>query len=88
VSVAQVIGWLLVAMSAIAATRMWWYDRRLQQHRVAGALPSAYRFVPLRWRRDLYSAAGEPLLRGARRALWVMYGCGFAGMVFLAAGAR
>jgi hypothetical protein len=88
VNLAQVLGWLLVAVAAIAATRMWWFDRRLQAFRAEGTAGGSYRFIPLRWRRELYTTEATPLLRKTWQAMWTMYGTAFLAMLFLAAGAR
>ncbi len=87
-SVLEVIGWLLIVASAGSAIQMWWYDRRLQERRVTKQAASAYALVPLRWRKVLYTQEAQPLVHRARRAMWVMYGFAFLGMLFLAAGAR
>ena len=84
---AQVLGWLLVAFAAVAATRMWWFDRRLQAFRAEGTARRSYSLVPLRWRRELYTTEAIPLLRRTWQSMWTMYVAAFLGMLFLLAGA-
>lgn len=87
-NLAQVFGWLLVAVAAIAATRMWWFDRRLQSFRAEGTARGSYYFIPLRWRSELYTTEARPLLRQTWQAMWMMYGSAFLAILLLAAGAR
>ena len=61
-------------------------DRQLQAYRLADKHPSAYLFVPVRWRRELYKPEGHHLVDRAWNSLLAMYALAILGMVLVAAG--
>lgn len=82
----RVVGWALFAAGAWHALRTSSLDRQMQRYRVPGASPAAYFFVPLRWRRRLYTEEGQALVGEAWRTLLRMHGFTLAGMVVMAFG--
>ena len=81
-----VLGWVLIAVAAFFAVAMHRADRRMQAFRVPQARASAYLLVPLRWKRELYTAEGQALVGKAWRLMFVMYAAALAGMVLLSQG--
>ena len=81
----DVLGWTLVAGAAALAIRMNLLDRRMQQFRAPGMPATAYIFVPVRWRRRLYTPDGQELVGKAWRTMALMYALGLLGAVFLSA---
>lgn len=79
-------GWLLIGMSAALASAMYRTDRRLQAFRAPGQPPSAYRLVPVRWKRSLYTAEGRPLVARAWGLMALMYILALAGVMLLSRG--
>jgi hypothetical protein len=79
-------GFLLFAAAAVCALFYWYVDRQLQAFRLADKPPSAYLFVPVRWRRELYRPEGHHLVDRAWSLLVAMYGLAIVGMVLIAAG--
>lgn len=65
------LGWLLFAGAAFYAIQVWKSDRELQRFRAPGQNSSRYALVPLRWKPELYSDSGHPVLAAAKRA-WLM----------------
>ena len=63
---AKVIGWALLAIGIFFLLRTARLDRRLQKFRAPGAPRAAYLGQLGRWRRDLYRAEGQPLIRPTR----------------------
>jgi hypothetical protein len=76
----------MVAAAAVCAGSYWYVDRRLQAFRLADKSPSAYLFVPVRWRRELYKPEGHDLVDRALSLLVMMYGLAIIGMLLIAAG--
>jgi hypothetical protein len=65
---ANAIRWVLLAIGIYFLLRTAWLDRRLQRFRSAGAPAAAYLGKFGRWRRDLYTSEGQPLIASTRRA--------------------
>jgi hypothetical protein len=84
--VLQVLGWILVAVGAIAGVRANLADRALQEYRLPNTPPSAYWFVPLRIREDLYRPEGHYLVGRAWRMTGVMYGSALLGAILIVLG--
>ena len=82
----KIAGFLLFGAAAVCAGRYWHVDRQLQAFRLADRPRSAYLFVPVRWRRELYRPEGHHLVDRAWRLLLAMYGLAIVGMVLIAAG--
>lgn len=80
------LGWILIGLSAFFAVAMHRVDRRMQAFRVPDAPPGAYAFVPLRWRRALYTERGRALVGQAWRLMLLMYGAALVGVVCLSRG--
>lgn len=79
-------GWILICGAAALAVAMGRTDRRLQKFRAPGHPPSAYRLVPTRWRRRLYTEEGRALVGRAWGLMVVMYLVTIAGIVLLSRG--
>jgi hypothetical protein len=79
-------GWILVGVAAVLAVAMHRADRRMQTFRVPGAPASAFTFVPLRWRSQLYTKEGQPLVRRAWGLMVMMYAVATLGIVLLSQG--
>jgi hypothetical protein len=61
-------GWALVGIGIFFLLRTAWLDRRLQRFRAPGVLPASYLGKFGRWRRELYTAEGQPLIAPTRLA--------------------
>jgi len=83
--VSDVVGWALIAGAAALAIRMNLLDRRMQQFRAPDMPATAYFFVPVRWRRHLYTPDGQELVGKAWRTMALMYAVGLVGAAFLSA---
>jgi hypothetical protein len=81
-----VLGWILIGVAAFFAVAMHRADRQMQAFRAPGVRPSAYFLVPLRWKRELYTAEGQELVGKAWWFMFLMYGAAFFGMVLLSRG--
>ena len=81
-----VAGWALIALAAMLAIGMHRADRRMQDFRAPGQPAGAYRMVPLRWRRALYTADGQKLVGTAWRLMALMYVVALGGMALLTQG--
>jgi hypothetical protein len=79
-------GWILFGVAALLAVAMHRADQRMQAFRAPGAPHSAFRIVPLRWRRELYTAEGQALVGRAWRLTVMMYGVAAAGMFLVSMG--
>jgi len=82
----KLAGFVLFGAAALCAISYWYVDRQLQAYRLADKPPSAYLFVPVRWRRELYRPEGHHLVDRAWSLLRAMYALAIAGMVLIAAG--
>ena len=82
----RLFGFTLFAAAAVCAIISWYVDRQLQRHRLEGKPPTAYLFVPIRWKRELYRPEGHQLVEKAWGVLIAMYALAFAGMVLIAIG--
>src|SRR4051794_30054885 len=58
-SMFRIAGFILVAVAAGCAVGYWHVDRQLQAFRLESRPSSAYLFVPIRWRRELYKPEGH-----------------------------
>jgi hypothetical protein len=83
-TVLHLAAFALFAVAAYHAVRMHGFDRRLQSFRAPDAPPRSFLLVPLRWREQLYTPEGLPLLRGAVRAMLMMYGWGLGALILFA----
>ncbi|HYC31946.1 MAG TPA: hypothetical protein VEB59_06620 [Gemmatimonadales bacterium] len=81
-----VLGWAAIGLSAAFALAMHRADRRMQAYRAPGVRPGAYGIVPLRWKRNLYTAPGHDLVGKAWRSMLLMYVAALAGVVLLSQG--
>ena len=63
---AKIVGWGLLAIGTFFLLRTARLDRRLQKFRAQEAPRAAYLGQLGRWRRELYSAEGQPLIRPTR----------------------
>ena len=79
-------GWILFGVAAFLAVAMHRADRRLQTFRAPGAPVSAFTLVPLRWRSELYTKEGQPLVRRAWGLMILMYAVAALGVVLLSQG--
>jgi hypothetical protein len=79
-------GWILIGVAALLAVAMHRADRRMQGFRAPGAPSSAFLMVPLRWRRELYTAEGRALVGRAWRLTVMMYVVALAGMFLVSMG--
>ena len=82
----KIAGVLLFAAAAVCAISYWYVDRQLQAFRSLDKPPSAYFFVPIRWRRELYRPEGHHLVDRALSLLVAMTGLAIVGMLLIAAG--
>jgi hypothetical protein len=79
------LGWTCFAVAAFYAMRGHGLDRRLQAFRAPSQPPSAYAFVPLRWREELYTIEGHDLLTQTWSSFRSMIGFAVFGMVLIGA---
>ena len=86
-TVLALLGWVLIASGAVCAAAAHAVDRKLQEFRLAGVAGSAYWFVPVRIRRDLYQPEAHYLVDRAWRLIVGMYGLAGLGMFLVVVGA-
>ena len=79
----RAVGWLLLSGCALCGFLAHDADRRLQVFRLPGNSASAYWFVPLRVRRELYTADGHHLVSRFWRAIGGMYALGLVAAIVL-----
>jgi hypothetical protein len=65
---ASAVGWTFLAIAIFFLLRTIWLDRRLQRFRSPAAPAFSYLGKFGRWRRDLYTSDGQPLIASTRRA--------------------
>jgi hypothetical protein len=82
----RIAGFAVFAAASVCAVSYWYVDRQLQAFRLTDKPTSAYLFVPVRWRRDLYRPEGHHLVDRAWSLLVAMYGLAVVGMLLIAAG--
>ena len=73
---ANTAGWALLGLGIFFLLRTARLDRRLQQFRAPGVPALSYLGKFGRWRRDLYTHQGQPLIAPTRRAFtlfWVAF---------------
>jgi hypothetical protein len=68
---AAVVGWGLLVVAIVSLLRAALLDRRLQHYRAPGTPAAAYLGPLGRWRRDLYTAEGHPLIWPTQQAFAV-----------------
>jgi hypothetical protein len=85
VRILNLLGWVCIGLAAVAALRLHSLDAALQEFRDAAMHASRYALVPLRWRRDLYTPDGAPLVLRLWRTFGWMVGGALLGMLLLAA---
>jgi hypothetical protein len=68
VTTSSVVGWTLLATGIFFLLRAARLDRRLQQFRAPGVTAAAYLGYVGRWRQDLYTLEGRPLVWPTRLA--------------------
>lgn len=78
------VGLLFIAPGGVFGGAAWHFDRKLQGFRLPGTSPSAYWFVPLRIRRDLYRAEAGPLVNRAWQSIGAMYILTIVGILLIA----
>jgi hypothetical protein len=81
-----IIGWLFIAFAAYNAARTHSFDRHMQTFRAPNVPTSAFHFVPLRWREELYIADGRRLVQRAWRAFATMAASFVIGAALIAIG--
>jgi hypothetical protein len=79
-------GWILIGVAALLAVAMHRADRRMQGFRAPDAPSSAFRIVPLRWRRELYTLEGRALVGRAWRLTIMMYAVAAVGVFLVSMG--
>ena len=79
----SVIGWALLAIGIFFLIRIAWLDRRLQQFRAPGVPAASYLGKFGRWRRELYTPDGQPLIATTRWAFAVFCGASLLGALVL-----
>jgi hypothetical protein len=62
------VGWALVGIGILFLLRTARLDRRLQRFRASGVPAASYLGKFGRWRRELYTAEGQPLIAPTRLA--------------------
>jgi hypothetical protein len=82
----RIAGFVLFAAAGACAMVAWYVDRQLQAFRLADKPSSAYMFVPVRLRRELYTPEGRHLVDRAWSLIRAMYGFAIVGMILIAAG--
>jgi hypothetical protein len=85
-SLIPALGLVLFGVAALCALAFWSADQRLQMQRLPDKPDSAYWFVPVRIRADLYRPEAGPLVRRAWRLLWATYFFALTGMALIAVG--
>ena len=65
---ASAVGWAFLGIAIFSLLRTAWLDRRLQRFRSPEAPAASYIGKFGRWRRDLYTSDGQPLIASTRRA--------------------
>ena len=83
-SILNLLGWVCIGLAAVAALRLHSLDSALQEFRDAAVHASRYAFVPLRWRRDLYTPDGAPMVLRLWRTFGWMIAIALLGMLLLA----
>ena len=63
---ANAVGWAILAIGIFFLFRTAQLDHRLQRFRSPGVPASSYLGKFGRWRRDLYTSDGQPLIRSTR----------------------
>ena len=81
----DVVGWTLIAGAAALAIRMNLLDRRMQQFRAPDLAATVYFFVPVRWRRHLYTPDGQEWWARPGAGMALMYALALVGAAFLSA---
>jgi hypothetical protein len=82
----RIAGFTLFAAATVCAICYWYLDRQLQTFRRANKPRSAYLFVPIRLRRELYKPEGHHLVDRAWGLLVAIYGLAIVGMLLVTAG--
>ena len=80
---AKMVGWGLLGFGIFFLLRAAWLDRRLQKLRTTGTPAAAYLGPFGRWRRELYTAEGQSLIRPTRLAFTLFCIASLAGAVVL-----
>ena len=80
---ANTVGWALLGVGILCLLRTARLDRRLQRFRAPG-MPAAYYLRNIgRWRRDLYTPEGQPLIAPTRLAFAVFCVASLLGALIL-----
>jgi hypothetical protein len=79
----SVLGWALLAIGIFFLLRTAWLDRRLQQFRAPGVPAASYLGKFGRWRRELYTPDGQPLVATTRWAFALFCGASLLGALVL-----
>jgi len=77
------IGWALLSIGIFSLLRTAWLDRRLQQFRAPGVPAASYLGKFGRWRRELYTSEGQPLIATTRWAFAIFCGASLLGALVL-----
>jgi hypothetical protein len=79
----SVVGWALLATGIFFLLRTTWLDRRLQQFRAPQVPAASYLGKFGRWRRELYTSEGQPLIAATRWAFALFCGASLVGALVL-----
>jgi hypothetical protein len=79
----NVVGWALLAIGILFLLRTALLDRRLQQFRAPQAPAASYLGKFGRWRRELYTSDGQPLISTTRWAFAMFCGASLLGALVL-----
>ena len=80
---ARVVGWALLGSGIFFLLRTARLDRRLRQFRTPGIPRAAYLGPFGRWRRELYTAEGQPLIGPTRLAFGLFWVASLLGVLVL-----
>ena len=79
----SVVGWALLAIGIFFLLRTAWLDRRLQQFRAPGVPAASYLGKFGRWRSELYTSEGQPLIATTRWAFAIFCAASLLGALVL-----
>jgi hypothetical protein len=82
----KLVGFIIFGLGAVCAVGYWYADRQLQAFRLPDKPRSAYWFVPIRIRPELYKPEGQHLVNLALGFIGATYVLAFIGMVLIALG--
>ena len=80
---ANAVGWAFLGTGIFFLLRTALLDRRLQRFRAQGVPAASYLEKFGRWRRDLYTPEGQPLIASTRRAFALFCVASLLGVLIL-----